>query len=53
LRIPVGKVFGFLGPSQMVRDCVKALRAEGCTIFLITHNLPEAAVLRELIGMFR
>jgi len=37
----------------MVRDFVKELRAEGCTIFLTTHNLPEAAALRELIGMFR
>jgi ABC-2 type transport system ATP-binding protein len=37
----------------MVRDFVKELRAEGRTIFLTTHNLPEADELCDLIGIFR
>jgi ABC-2 type transport system ATP-binding protein len=39
--------------SRMVRDFVKELRAEGRTIFLTTHNLPEADELCDLIGIFR
>jgi ABC-2 type transport system ATP-binding protein len=39
--------------SRMVRDFVKELRAEGRTIFLTTHNLPEADELCDLIGVFR
>jgi ABC-2 type transport system ATP-binding protein len=39
--------------SRMVRDFVKDLRAEGRTIFLTTHNLPEADELCDLIGIFR
>jgi ABC-2 type transport system ATP-binding protein len=39
--------------SRMVRDFVKELRAEGRTIFLTTHNLPEADELCNLIGIFR
>jgi ABC-2 type transport system ATP-binding protein len=37
----------------MVRDFVKELRADGRTIFLTTHNLPEADELCDLIGIFR
>jgi ABC-2 type transport system ATP-binding protein len=36
-----------------VRDFIKQLRAEGRTIFLTTHNLPEADELCDLIGVFR
>jgi len=39
--------------SRMVRDFVKELSAEGRTIFLTTHNLPEADELCDLIGVFR
>ena len=39
--------------SRMVRDFVKELRAEGRTIFLTTHNLPEADELCDLIGVFQ
>ncbi|GAB4190785.1 MAG: ABC transporter ATP-binding protein [Roseiflexaceae bacterium] len=39
--------------ARMVRDFVKELRAEGRTIFLTTHNLPEADELCDLIGVFR
>jgi ABC-2 type transport system ATP-binding protein len=39
--------------SRMVRDFVKDLRAEGRTIFLTTHNLPEADELCDLIAVFR
>jgi ABC-2 type transport system ATP-binding protein len=44
-----------LDPSaaRTVRDFVKELRAEGRTIFLTTHNLPEADELCDLIGVFR
>ncbi len=37
----------------MVREFIKELRAEGRTIFLTTHNLPEADELCDLIGVFR
>src|SRR5690349_9511446 len=39
--------------SRMVRDFVKELRAEGRTIFLTTHNLPEADELCDLVAIFR
>jgi ABC-2 type transport system ATP-binding protein len=39
--------------ARTVRDFVKDLRAEGRTIFLTTHNLPEADELCDLIGVFR
>src|SRR5262249_7988376 len=39
--------------ARTVRDFVKELRAEGRTIFLTTHNLPEADELCDLIGIFR
>jgi len=39
--------------SRVVRDFVKELRTEGRTIFLTTHNLPEADELCDLIGVFR
>src|SRR6266567_763777 len=39
--------------SRTVRDFVKELRSEGRTIFLTTHNLPEADELCDLIGVFR
>jgi ABC-2 type transport system ATP-binding protein len=38
--------------ARTVRDFVKQLRAEGRTIFLTTHNLPEADELCDLIGIF-
>jgi ABC-2 type transport system ATP-binding protein len=39
--------------SRTVRDFIKELRSEGRTIFLTTHNLPEADELCDLIGVFR
>jgi ABC-2 type transport system ATP-binding protein len=39
--------------ARVVLDFIKALRAEGRTIFLTTHNLPEADELCDTIGMFR
>ncbi len=39
--------------ARTVRDFIKALRSEGRTIFLTTHNLPEADELCDLIGVFR
>lgn len=39
--------------SRIVRDFIKELRAEGRTIFLTTHNLPEADELCDLISVFR
>ena len=39
--------------ARVVRDFIKDLRAEGRTIFLTTHNLPEADELCDLIGVFR
>lgn len=39
--------------ARTVRDFVKELRAEGRTIFMTTHNLPEADELSDLIGVFR
>lgn len=39
--------------ARTVRDFIKELRAEGRTIFLTTHNLPEADELCDLIGVFQ
>lgn len=39
--------------ARTVREFVKALRAEGRTIFLTTHNLTEAEELCDLMGVFR
>jgi ABC-2 type transport system ATP-binding protein len=39
--------------ARVVLDFIKQLRAEGRTIFLTTHNLPEADELCDLIGVFR
>jgi len=39
--------------ARTVRDFIKELRAEGRTIFLTTHNLPEADELCDMIGVFR
>jgi ABC-2 type transport system ATP-binding protein len=39
--------------ARVVLDFIKTLRAEGRTIFLTTHNLPEADELCDLIGIFR
>lgn len=39
--------------ARVVRDFIKQLRSEGRTIFLTTHNLPEADELCDLIGVFR
>jgi len=39
--------------ARTVREFVKGLRAEGRTIFLTTHNLPEADELCDGIGIFQ
>ncbi|MBE3560796.1 MAG: AAA family ATPase, partial [Ktedonobacteraceae bacterium] len=39
--------------ARTVRDFIKELRSEGRTIFLTTHNLPEADELCDLVGVFR
>ena len=39
--------------ARTVLDFVKDLRAEGRTIFLTTHNLPEADEVCDLIGVFK
>jgi ABC-2 type transport system ATP-binding protein len=39
--------------ARTVRDFVKGLRAEGRTIFLTTHNLPEADELCDSIGILQ
>jgi len=39
--------------SLVVRRFIHDLRGEGRTIFLTTHNLPEADELCDLIGVFR
>ncbi len=39
--------------ARVVRDFIKHLRTEGRTIFLTTHNLPEADELCDQIGVFR
>jgi ABC-2 type transport system ATP-binding protein len=39
--------------ARVVREFIKDLRAEGRTIFLTTHNLPEADELCDSIGVFR
>ncbi len=39
--------------ARTVREFIKSLRSAGRTIFLTTHNLPEADELCDLIGVFR
>jgi ABC-2 type transport system ATP-binding protein len=39
--------------ARIVRDFIKDLRKEGRTIFLTTHNLPEADELCDMVGIFR
>jgi ABC-2 type transport system ATP-binding protein len=39
--------------SRTVHQFITELRSEGRTIFLTTHNLPEADELCDLIGVFR
>jgi ABC-2 type transport system ATP-binding protein len=39
--------------SRIVHDFIKELRTEGRTIFLTTHNLPEADELCDVVGVFR
>ncbi len=39
--------------ARTVRDFIAELRAAGRTIFLTTHNLPEADELCDIIGIFR
>src|SRR5512136_1549628 len=39
--------------ARTVLNFVKTLRGEGRTIFLTTHNLPEADELCDLVGIFR
>ncbi len=38
--------------ARIVLDFIKELRTEGRTIFLTTHNLPEADELCDMIGVF-
>jgi ABC-2 type transport system ATP-binding protein len=39
--------------ARTVREFIKTLKQEGRTIFLTTHNLPEADELCDLIAVFR
>jgi ABC-2 type transport system ATP-binding protein len=39
--------------SRTVREFIKELRQEGRTIFITTHNLPEADELCDIIAVFR
>lgn len=39
--------------ARTVRDFIASMRSQGRTIFLTTHNLPEADELCDLIGVFR
>lgn len=39
--------------ARIVREFIKELRAEGRTVFLTTHNLPEADELCDVIAVFR
>jgi ABC-2 type transport system ATP-binding protein len=39
--------------ARIVRDFIRQLRDEGRTVFLTTHNLPEADELCDLIAVFR
>jgi ABC-2 type transport system ATP-binding protein len=39
--------------AKTVRDFIKELRSEGRTIFLTTHNLPEADELCDLVAVFK
>lgn len=39
--------------SRTVREFIKELRASGRTIFLTTHNLPEADELCDTVALFR
>jgi ABC-2 type transport system ATP-binding protein len=39
--------------ARVVRDFIKQFRTQGRTIFLTTHNLPEADELCDQIGVFR
>jgi ABC-2 type transport system ATP-binding protein len=39
--------------TRIVRDFIKELRGAGRTIFLTTHNLPEAEELCDLVGVFQ
>jgi ABC-2 type transport system ATP-binding protein len=38
--------------ARTVRSCIEALRQEGKTVFLTTHNLAEADELCDLVGFF-
>lgn len=39
--------------ARTVRETIRSLRDEGRTVFLTTHNLPEADELCDLIGIFK
>jgi ABC-2 type transport system ATP-binding protein len=39
--------------ARVVREAVRALRAEGRTVFLTTHNLSEAEELCDTVAIFR
>ncbi len=38
--------------ARIVRHAIKELRAEGRTVFLSTHNMPEAEILCDQVGIF-
>jgi ABC-2 type transport system ATP-binding protein len=39
--------------ARTVRDAIRALRTQGRTVFLTTHNLREVEELCDLVGVFR
>jgi ABC-2 type transport system ATP-binding protein len=39
--------------AKIVRDCISALRGEGCTIILCTHNLSEAQALCDRVAIIK
>lgn len=38
--------------ARVVREVIKELRGEGRTVFMSTHNMPEAEVLCDYVGIF-
>src|SRR4051812_26111018 len=38
--------------AYVVREVIKSLRAEGRTVFMSTHNMPEAEALCDYVGIF-
>ncbi len=39
--------------AKLIRDFIRELKSEGCTIFLCTHNLDEAERMCDLVGIFK